>query len=137
MSVNNPVLPEIRDEGASQGRALSINFTGAGVTASVSGFAATVNIPGGGGGGASATRVTVSFPAPAKRSTDVIVTDATVSPTSKIIAWPSGLDDLNPASSMEDELGIQCLAGTGTFILKVNSRTPIVGSMSFDYMVLA
>lgn len=41
----------VNDEGTALGNALILNFTGAGVTASVSGGTATVNIPGGGGGG--------------------------------------------------------------------------------------
>jgi hypothetical protein len=39
----------IQDEGVSQGSAGTINFTGAGVTATVAAGTATVNIPGGGG----------------------------------------------------------------------------------------
>ena len=137
MSVTNPVLPEIRDEGVSQGRALAINFTGAGVTASVSGFVGTVNIPGGGGGGATATRVTAVFPYPTRHSQVVTITDGTVSLTSKINPWISGLADSNVLSSMEDSLQIQAIAGTGNFQLSVNARQPIGGSFSFDYMVLA
>jgi hypothetical protein len=137
MSVINPNLVEIRDEGVSQGRALAINFTGAGVTASVAGFVSTVNISGGGGGGASATRVTVVFPLPNCVSQLVTVTDAAVTLTSKILAWISGLPDSNVLSSMEDSLVIQALAGTGNFILSVQARQPIGGSFSFDYMVLS
>jgi hypothetical protein len=40
----------IQDEGLSQGSAGTINFTGAGVTATVGGGTATITIPGGGGG---------------------------------------------------------------------------------------
>ena len=39
----------IQDEGSAQGSAGTINFTGTGVTATVAGGTATVNIPGGGG----------------------------------------------------------------------------------------
>lgn len=41
----------VQDEGASTGFASTLNFTGAGVTASASGAVVTINIPGGGGGG--------------------------------------------------------------------------------------
>jgi hypothetical protein len=87
MSVNNPVLPEIRDEGISQGRALAINFTGAGVTAAVAGFVATVTIPGGGGGGASATTVEVNVSAtPVFRGRFTLI-DAAIGATSKVLMW--------------------------------------------------
>lgn len=49
--IRNPDAIEIRDEGATQGRARVVDFTGAGVTATVSGQIATVTIAGGGGGG--------------------------------------------------------------------------------------
>lgn len=41
----------VQEEGASTGFASTLNFTGAGVTASAAGGTVTVNIPGGGGGG--------------------------------------------------------------------------------------
>ena len=41
----------VQEEGASTGFASTLNFTGAGVTATASGGTVTVNIPGGGGGG--------------------------------------------------------------------------------------
>jgi len=51
-----PIIPannvEVKDEGVSQGFVRSIDFTGAGVTASVTGSTASVVIPAGGGGGA-------------------------------------------------------------------------------------
>lgn len=135
MSVNNPSLVEIQDEGISQGAITGINFTGAGVTTSVLGFLGTVVIPG--GGGATATRVAVTFPYPARHTQEITVVDATVSPTSKILVWISGLADSNAASSMEDSLIPQAIAGAGNFLLVINSRTPIAGAASFDYMVLA
>lgn len=49
--VSTPARIQILDEGVSQGNVRSVDFTGAGVTASVSGSAGTVNISGGGGGG--------------------------------------------------------------------------------------
>lgn len=41
----------VQDEGLNLGFGAYLNFTGAGVTVSVAGNVATVNIPGGGGGG--------------------------------------------------------------------------------------
>jgi hypothetical protein len=50
MSVTNPTLIDIQDEGVSQGQVTRLNFTGAGVAASVSGFTGTVNVTSGGAG---------------------------------------------------------------------------------------
>jgi hypothetical protein len=52
--VDGPARIEIRDEGASQGRVRAVDFTGTGVSASVSGTVATVTIAGGGTGGGAA-----------------------------------------------------------------------------------
>jgi hypothetical protein len=51
MSGYSLVGANIQDEGINLGFAGFLNFTGAGVTASVSGNVATIDIPGGGGGG--------------------------------------------------------------------------------------
>ena len=48
-------LIDISDAGVWQGQAAYLDFTGAGVTASVAGLTASINIPGGGGGGGGAT----------------------------------------------------------------------------------
>jgi len=51
MAVINPTLINIKDEGVSKGRVIELDFIGAGVLASVSGLAGTIDIPGGGGSG--------------------------------------------------------------------------------------
>jgi hypothetical protein len=137
MSVNNPSLVEVRDEGVSQGRVITLNFTGAGVTASVTGLTGTVNIPGGGGGSVSATRVVVALPPDAQRSYTVTVVDAAVLATSKVLVWLSGLADSNPNSNMEDSLVLKAFAGTGLFILQLEANQPMVGNISIDYVVFS
>lgn len=44
MAVRNPSTVEVRDEGIGQGRAVVFDFTGAGITASVSGSVCTINV---------------------------------------------------------------------------------------------
>lgn len=137
MSVTNPSLVEIRDEGTSLGRALALNFTGAGVTASLSGLVGTVVIPGGGGGGATATRVVVALPTPDRVSHTVTVVDATVTATSKVLVWLSGLIDSDPNSNMEDSIVLKAFAGSGSFLAQIESRLPIGGNISIDYVVFS
>ena len=48
-SVSTTII--IQDEGVTQGRVRTINFTGASVSCTVSGSVATCNVTGGGGGG--------------------------------------------------------------------------------------
>lgn len=50
MPITNPTRIEVLDEGSTQGLVSRVDFTGAGVAASVSGATATVNIAGGAGG---------------------------------------------------------------------------------------
>ena len=52
---------EVQDEGASQGFVRALNFTGAGVTATVAGSVATVTVPGGGAGSLTLTTVEVDL----------------------------------------------------------------------------
>lgn len=123
MSVHNPSLINIKDEGVSQGFVTELDFTGAGVIASVSGFTGTVNISSSGssivtllgldgidgedaiiipgpkgntgasGAGGSATRVVITASFPAKINQRVNIVDALVSSTSKVLAWISGIVD--------------------------------------------
>jgi len=52
MRIKQPLELNLQDEGVAQGLVDTLNFTGAGVTASRSGAVGTVNIPGGGAGAA-------------------------------------------------------------------------------------
>jgi hypothetical protein len=87
MPTVNPSLVEIRDEGTSQGRVTAINFTGAGVVASVSANLATVTIPGGGAGSVTATTVEVNLGSTAVWRGRFTITDATIGATSKLLVW--------------------------------------------------
>jgi len=80
--VKNPSLIEVLDESVSQGRVTKLNFTGAGVTASVASFTGTITIAG--GAGASWTLVEVNLGAANWRGKFTVV-DAAVSGSSKII----------------------------------------------------
>jgi len=44
MPISNPSLVDVRDEGVSQGKVLNLDFTGAGISATVSGGVATINV---------------------------------------------------------------------------------------------
>lgn len=85
MPVRNPSLIEVFDEGVSQGFVSSVDFTGTGVTATASGFQATVNVTGG-GGSISATTIEVDL-GPAHWQGEFTVVDAAIGPTSKVLAW--------------------------------------------------
>jgi hypothetical protein len=84
MPVRNPSLVNVQDESVSQGQVTDFNFTGAGVTASVVGTVATINIAGGAGAGV--TTVEVNLGSVNWRGKFTVV-DATVSGTSKINIW--------------------------------------------------
>jgi len=126
----------VQDEGVTQGVVGTLNFTGAGVTASVSGNTATMNIIGGGGGGGSATTVTVTSLAASKRM-EVSVVDATVSGTSKImLSLGSMPDTAQNADDDIDLLGMYAIPGSGSFTFRASFLTPFLGPLIINYMVL-
>lgn len=136
--ITNPSLIEILDEGVVKGFVTKLNFTGAGVVASVVGTTGTVNASGGGGGGASATRVVGVAAFPAKRSQRINIIDAALTGTEKILAWISGIvDGQSDSGDMVDVFAMRAIAKSGSFDLDMDFLTPWAGSISIDYMVLA
>lgn len=128
----------IQDEGTQQGAVNTFNFTGAGVTSSVSGAVATVNITGGGGGGATVTTVEVDVGTIPVYETKVSVTDASVSATSKIIVVQSGTAATGRQGDENEMDGIIANAtpGTGSFVLQLIAQPgPIKGLYKFNYIV--
>jgi len=123
----------VQDEGIVQSTTVTtVNFTGAGVTASGAGATATVNIPG--GGSAVVTAITANV-ATAAIETSVIVTDASVSGTSKIT-----IDWANCAQSDENHPGMDAVAfnaipGTGQFTLEIFSldTSMLFGDFKLQY----
>lgn len=90
------------------------------------------------GGGASATRTVINASFPAQRTKKVNVVDATVTATSQVMAWVSGLAESNPNSGdMVDVHAIRATAKTGSFDLDLDFLTPWAGSLSIDYAVFA
>lgn len=83
----------------------------------------------GGGGSATTTEVEVDFGWPPRANRSFTVVDATVSGTSKILAWPSG----NAATGQDaDEFELtpfvcSARAGTGTFTLNVVACDQVIG----------
>lgn len=127
----------VSDEGTPQGRAATLNFTGAGVTASVSGDTATVNITAG-GGSFSMTEIEIDFGTTPQWGKTFTVVDGTVSGASMIACWPSG----NVATSRVgndyewDMVMYTALAGTGEFTLTAMAFPgPIVGKRKVYYAI--
>ena len=91
-----------------------------------------------GGGGGSATRVVITAAFPAKRNQRVNVIDGTVSGTSNVLVWVSGiLDGLPDAGDLVDLYAWRAIANAGSFDLDMDFLTPWAGSLSIDYMVMA
>jgi hypothetical protein len=138
--VSAPAKVDVRDEGTSQGRVGAINFTGAPVTATVSGDVATVNITA--GGGSSATEAVLCC------LTDGLarftITDGTVTSSSKVM-----ITIRRPDVEDVDDHGWLFIAnvvkvGTGSFdvLIQVLGQggdellaDPPAGSFSLYYMV--
>jgi len=90
------------------------------------------------GGGGSVTIAVATAAFPAKRNQTVVITDGTVSSTSNILAWITGIaDGLANAGDLVDVYAMRARARTGAFDLDMDFLTPWAGSISISYMVMA
>jgi len=134
MPLTSPPLIEVQDEGTTQGYVSTINAVGAGVVASVSGNVGTLTISGGGGGSFAMTQATVTLPSPAKQDHLVVVTDAAVTGSSKILVTLAGVDETNvntPETATAFVLAGIPAAGSFTFIGAF--AQPISGPLVIHY----
>lgn len=126
MPVVNPTTIEVLDEGISQGRVIGVDFTGAGVTATVSGFRATVDIPSSSGPILVVNIFQADLGPPAWQGRFTLV-DAAITPFTKLLVWQSP-GPYNNKGSLADEAVMQPVKitsvepGTGDAI--VNWETP-------------
>jgi len=128
----------IQDEGVQQGAVNTVNFVGAGVTASVAGGVATATISGGGGGPATITEVEVDVGTLPVYETSVSVTDATVSGTSKVLIVQSGAAATGRQADENemDGLDVSATPAAGSFTARICAKPgPITGKFKLLYMV--
>lgn len=91
-----------------------------------------------GGGGGTVTRILLVLPFSAKREHKINIVDATVTATSKINSWLSGLaPEVVGSGDGVDMYNIQPIAKSGSFDLVMSFLTPFSGSLSIDYTVAA
>lgn len=137
--VSAPAKVDVRDEGTTQGRVGAINFTGAPVTATVSGDVATVTITG--GGGAAAEAVLCCLTDGLSRFT---ITDGTVTSSSKVMITIRRPDVEDVADHGWLFIANVVKVGTGSFdvLIQVLGQggeeliaDPPTGSFSIYYMV--
>lgn len=96
---------KVQDEGTTQGQAVTLNCTGAGVSCSVSGGVATLTSSGGGAGSANVVEVEVDFGSGGDTSTSTVVTgQAWVGATSVIVCAPTLLATADRAEGAEDAI---------------------------------
>lgn len=130
---------QYQDEGVNKGVAgalTTVNFVGAGVTASDSGTVLTVTIPGGGGGSVAFTQITANVPTPAFEYT-VNVVDAAVSPTSKILLGWANAAQADANHPGMGQVGWNAVPGTGSFDLTLYSldNSRLFGDFKLIYLV--
>ena len=87
-----------------------------------------------GSGSFSITQATVTLPYPASRLQQVVVTDAGVASTDKIIVMSAGVAETQTnANDGTDILTMMAFPATGSFTLQVNSLTPMAGPLVINY----
>ena len=145
MSVVNPSLVDVRDEGTSQGRVTAINFAGAGVTAAVSGTVATVTIAGG-GGGLTLTEVEVNLGAKARYSGSFDITGLSgLTPNAQVLIVQKAAA-YTSKGDRQDEAEMDQVHCTGYVVDAATIRAywtcmlhggPMIGNVKFGYAVSA
>jgi len=127
----------IQDEGIAQGRARTLNCTGAGITCSVSAGTATINATGG-SGTFTVTEVELDFGSTATAYANFSVTDAAVTATSKLLWTQSGN---TPTGGQTDDSEMDPVAcsirpATGSFTARCKAMDgPVRGKLKFWYSV--
>lgn len=121
----------IEDEGTPLPAQTSLNFTGAGVTVTDAGGKTVVTISGG-SGTFSITQATVILPFPANREHSVVVTDAAVTGTSKILVTLAGVPETQD-NSVVDLLSLSAVPETGQFTLRATFNHPHAGPLVINY----
>lgn len=124
-----------QDEGGTlSGTVTTLNFTGAGVTASGAGATTTINIPGGAGSFA-VTETELDFGTKPVADAIFTVTDVAITGTSKIMCTESGNTATGRAAgdAQWDSVAYSALAGTGSFTVYARPSGAIVGKRKMFY----
>lgn len=110
---------EVRDEGTSRGWPIAINFVGGSISCAAPSSGVVTCTVTGGSGGFAPTEVEIDFGTAADFVATTVITDATVSTSSKIAAWQSGTAATGRQADENemDEITCRGIPGTGNFTL--------------------
>jgi len=126
-----------QDEGTPLGTTASLNFTGAGVTAS--GINPTVvNVPGGGAGSVAQVAATLTGIPYNTQYAEVTVTDANISGTSKVIVGWGNITDADENTPDFDDVEFNAVPAAGSMVVRVSARDfihRIGGSYKINYLI--
>lgn len=128
-----------KDEGSTLSTTVTtLDFVGAGVTASGAGATTTVTIPGGGGGSATVSQTTIDFGTDEKSDDVFNVVDASISTSSKIVAFVTWISTLGRDADeiMADAISISVepLAGSMNIYAMAKNGT-VNGKYAINYMI--
>ena len=137
MPLFNPPLI-VQEEGVDAGAVQVVNFTGDGVTASVSGDVATIAISAtGGSGGGTFSQTEIDFGSVGTKSGKFVVTNASVSLTSKILANQAATAATGRSEDENemDALVCRCVPAAGSFTVYIDSVTGYIsGKYKINYI---
>lgn len=139
MPVSNPTFCEIRDEGISQGVSRIFDFTGGGVSVSIAGGVATVNVPSP-AGGTSWTAFTQDLGA-ARRSGTFDITGLSGLTAEKVVDIRQTAAKITSKGDARDEPEMDQIEVTGYVVDATTIRaywcapSVVVGTYAFAYIV--
>ena len=141
MTVSNPYLTEIQDEGIDKGYATRINFTGSGVSTTVSSGVATVTVSSGGGGSFTLDTVEKDLGALPRRSGTFDITGLNGLTTDRPVLIQQASGPYTGKGTLADEAEMDQVSVTASVLdpstirAYWNSPTFVVGSFKFHYAV--
>jgi hypothetical protein len=128
---------DTQDEGTPLGNTTSLNFTGAGVTAS--GVNPTVvNVPGGGAGLVAQVATTLTGINYDIQYSEQTVVDANISATSKVIIGWGNITDADENTPDMDDVEFNAVPAAGSMVVRISTRTMwdrLGGAYKINYLI--
>jgi len=128
---------DTQDEGTPLGTTTSLNFAGAGVTAT--GINPTlVTIPGGGAGSVAQVAATLTSISYGIQYAEASVTDANITATSKVIVGWGNITDADENTPDMDDVEFNAVPAAGSMVVRISCRDQmdrLGGSYKINYLI--
>jgi len=118
--------------------ATSLDFVGAGVTASGAGAAKTISIPGGGAGSVAQVAATLTGINYDIQYSEQTVVDVNIGATSKVIVGWGNITDADENTPDMDDVEFNAVPAAGSMVVRISTRTMwdrLGGAYKINYLI--